>query len=53
MDKKFALQPAKALKKLKVLAAKNEFTNKLDFSVLAICCEGGPVIDFSAPAFTR
>lgn len=44
MEKKFALKAAQALKKVKSLNAKNEFTNQLNFASLAICCEDGPIL---------
>lgn len=45
MEKQFALKSATALKKVKALAAKHESTAKLNFSILLMCCDHGPVID--------
>lgn len=51
MEKKFALKAAVALKKVKFLGAKNEFSTKLGgFAVLTECCEDGPVIKPEAVA---
>ncbi|MBD2756243.1 hypothetical protein [Spirosoma validum] len=45
MEKQFALKPATALKKVKALAAKHELSTKLNFSILLMCCDNGPIVD--------
>jgi hypothetical protein len=44
MEKKFALKAAQALKNVKLLSAKTEFSTQLNFIAATKCCEDSPVL---------
>ena len=52
MKKQFAIKSAQVVKNIKSTVAKRESNSTLSFSMLAQCCQQGPMLDFSKPVFS-